>query len=89
MLEVGNKVRVKSLATLLSEFKVGICGDIQCFISFDVGMRRYCDKEYRIRQRNELQSGSIVYQLEGLNDEDGGVENWAFSSDMFYDMGCQ
>lgn len=42
MYEVGSKVKVKSIAELVTDYKVGLCGDVLCELSFAKGMRKYC-----------------------------------------------
>lgn len=79
MYEVGSKVIIKTLAELISEYEIGVCGDIRCNVSFTRDMRKYCGKMLRIVSKETTSSGIIVYKLSG----EKGCNGWDFTSDMF------
>lgn len=79
MYEVGSKVKVKSIAELVTDYKVGLCGDVLCELSFAKGMRKYCGKILTVAKKEKLSSGCVVYKLTG----EEGCEGWDFTSDMF------
>jgi hypothetical protein len=76
MYKIGDKVKVKTLEELQSEYPTNSRGNIQCPAMFVHSMRKYCGENVTI-----VKAWGTSYGSRYIIQEDGG--RWTWSDAMF------